>query len=203
MPFRPNQLALAVLFLAAGPPESLTAQISWSARLGATYTTPMVTDQVSGSVIEMRAGISPSLGLEGSLPLPGPSGLAVTAELQVTAGAFERHEGGSSTRVGDLRTFAFSAGLRGKVARDVTLRAGIGMISYLSTEKVSVFQDDRPTRLLGTSAVEYRRRLTPALSLLGLLRYDVHGFTSQQLATSGYTGQQTVHRLSVGVGVAR
>jgi hypothetical protein len=197
------RLRLALALLALWPTGPLSAQLSWSARLGATYTTPMVTDQVSGSVVEMRAGISPTFGIEGSYPLPGPGGLAATAELQVTSGALERHEGGSSTRVGDLRTFAFSAGLRGKLIRDVTLRAGLGMISYLATEKTSVFQDDRPTRLLGTAALEYRRRLTPALAFVGLLRYDVHGFTSQQLASSGYTGQQTVHRMSVGVGVAR
>jgi hypothetical protein len=197
------RLKLGLALLALCPSGTLSAQISWSGRLGATYTTPMVTDQVSGSVIEMRAGISPTLGLEGSLPLPGPAGLAASAELQITAGAFERHEGGTSTRVGDLRTFAFSAGLRGKLVSAVTWRAGIGMISYLATEETSVFQDDRPTRLLGTGALEYRRRLTPVFSLVGLLRYDVHGFTSQQLASSGYTGQQTVHRMSVGVGVAR
>src|SRR5688572_20783368 len=117
------RLKLGLALLALWPTGPLAAQISWSGRLGATYTSPMVTDQVSGSVIEMRAGISPTLGLEGSYPLPGPAGLSVSAELQVTSGAFERHEGGSSTRVGDLRTFAFSAGLRGKLVRDVTLRA--------------------------------------------------------------------------------
>ncbi|MDP9145185.1 MAG: hypothetical protein M3N43_10905, partial [Actinomycetota bacterium] len=189
--------------LALWPTGPLSAQLSWSGRLGATYTTPMVTDQVSGSVIEMRAGISPTLGLEGSYPLPGPAGLSASAELQMTAGAFERHEGGTATRVGDLRTFAFSAGLRGKLVSAVTWRAGIGIVSYLTTEETSVFQDDRPTRLLGTGALEYRRRLSPLFSLVGLLRYDVHGFTSQQLASTGYTGQQTVHRMSVGVGVAR
>jgi hypothetical protein len=201
MSFPHAKLGLALLALC--PPGTLSAQVTWSGRLGATYTTPMVTDQVSGSVIEMRAGISPTLGLEAGLPLSGPAGLSATAELQVTSGAFERHEGGSSTRVGDLRTFAFSAGLRGKLVRDLTWRAGIGMISYLSTEATSVFVDDRPTRLLGTGAVEYRRRLTPVLSLIGLLRYDVHGFTSKRLESSGYTGQQTVHRVSLGAGVAR
>lgn len=197
------RLNLGLALLALYPTSTLSAQISWSGRLGATYTTPMVTDQVSGSVIRMRAGISPTLGIEGSYPLPGPEGLAASAELQVTSGAFERHEGGTATRIGDLRTFAFSAGLRGKLVTGITWRAGIGMISYLSTEATSVFQEDRPTRLLGTGALEYRRRLTPVLSLVGLLRYDAHGFTSRQLESSGYTGQQTVHRVSVGVGVAR
>ncbi len=197
------RLKLGLALLALWPTGPLSAQLSWSGRLGATYTTPMVTDQVSGSVIEMRAGISPTLGLEGSYPLPGPAGLSASAELQMTAGAFERHEGGTATRVGDLRTFAFSAGLRGKLVSAVTWRAGIGIVSYLTTEETSVFQDDRPTRLLGTGALEYRRRLSPLFSLVGLLRYDVHGFTSQQLASTGYTGQQTVHRMSVGVGVAR
>ena len=39
--------------------------------------------------------------------------------------------------------------------------------------------------------------------LSGLVRYDVHGFTTKQLQTSGYTGSQIVHRVTVGVGVSR
>ena len=203
MPFRHKQLALALLFLAAGRPERLTAQVGWSARLGAGFTSTMITDQLGTQVIKLAPGLSPALSVEGFLPLKTRTPLEATLELQATTGTLRRTEGGAEADLASMRTFAITGGFRGRLMGPVSWRAGAGLVSYATSEKASIFQDGAPTRPLLTAGVEYRRALSPRTTLSGVVRYDVHSFTTKQLESAGYTGTQLVHRVLVGVGVSR
>lgn len=202
MPFPHRELALFAL-LTAGPVDPLTAQITWSGHLGATMTGAMVTDQVGGGTITLAPGIAPTLSLGASLPLRTKTPVDGSVELQVTTGTLRREEGGTSADIASMRTFALTAGIGGKVVGPVRYRAAAGFISYATSERRSIFQDGSPTRPVGALGLEYRRPLTPEYALSGVVRYDVHGFTTKQLETSGFTGTQIVHRLMVGVGVSR
>jgi hypothetical protein len=196
-------LVVLTLVLTSRPPDRLTAQVSWNARLGATYTTAMVTDQIAGSTVTLRPTISPALIGEALIPLRTRSPLQGSAELQIATGTLQSHQGSSTTRVAGMRTFALTAGVRGRFIAPLQWRAGIGFVSYLTSEKAGVFQAGVPLRPAGTGALSYERALTPGLHLTGLLRYDVHGFTTKQLQMNGFTGSQTVHRVTLSVGVGR
>jgi hypothetical protein len=197
-----NALALGCA-LALWPTSPLAAQVSWSAHLGATMTTTMVTDQLGTNGIKIAPGVSPSLGLEASFPLHTKTPVDASFELQATTATLQRTEGGATTDLASMRTFALTGGIRGRIVSTIYWRAGAGLVSYVTSEKASVFQDGAPTRFLATAGVEYRRRLTPVYSLSGMVRYDLHGFTTEQLRSSGYTGSQMVHRVMIGVGVSR
>jgi len=202
MLFRHKQLALALLVLAAGPPDRLTAQVSWNGRLGVTWTTPMVTDQV-GTEVQLQPGLAPTLGVELLLPLKTKTPFEASFEAQGTIASLYRKEAGSETDLLSMRTFTVTGGVTGQLTGPVYLRAGVGFVSYLSTEETAVFQEGTPTRLLGTATLEYRKPMPSGYRVTGLLRYDIHGFTTQQLQNAGYTGSQTVHRVMLGVAVGK
>lgn len=203
MPLRPKHLALALLFLAARPAGPLTAQVSWTGRLGATYTSAMVTDRLGTEKITLAPGISPALNIEASLPLHTKTPLDASLGLQITTGTLRRTAGGSTSDLGTMRTFALTAGVRAKFMGPVTWRAGAGILSYATSEKTSIFQDGAPTRLLAMAGMEYRRPLTRGYTFSGLIGYDIHGFTTEQLKSSGYSGSQAVSRVTLSVGVSR
>lgn len=196
-------LRLGVVLLAVALAGPLAAQVTWNARLGATYTTAMVTDQIAGSTVTLRPTIAPTLTAEALLPLRTRTPLDGTAELTVTTATLQSHQNGATTRVAGMRTIALTAGIRGRFIAPLKWRAGIGFLSYATSEKTGVFQAGDPIRPVGTAALEYERPLTPTLRLTGALRYDVHGFTTKQLEANGYTGSQTVHRVTLSVGVGR
>ena len=202
MPNNRNALAL-VSVLALGPAGPLAAQASWSARLGATMTTTMVTDQLGTDGIKIAPGVSPTLALEALLPIHSKHPVEASFELRATTATLQRKEGSTTTDLASMRTFAFTGGIRGRIVPNIFWRAGVGLMSYVTSEKASIFQDGAPTRLLATAGVEYQRALTPTYALSGIVRWDMHGFTTEQLRSSGYTGSQMVHRVMIGVGVAR
>jgi hypothetical protein len=203
LPRREFGLLLGAVVLAVSSTRPLAAQITWNARLGATYTTTMVTDQIAGSAVELRPTIAPTIAGEVAMPLHARTPLEGTAELQLTTATLESHQSSGTTRVAGMRTIALSGGIRGHFVERIKWRAGIGVISYATSEKAGVFQAGRPLKPMGTAALEYDRPLTATLHLSGVLRYDVHGFSTKQLEMNGYTGSQTVHRVTLSVGVSR
>ena len=202
MSFPHRQLALFI-GLTALPPACLAAQVTWTGHLGATLTSTMVSDQVTATAIRLRPGIAPTLGIEASLPLRTKTPMNAIFDLVATTSTLRSHEGGKTTDLASMRTFGVTAGVAGHVAPRISLRVGVGFISYLTTEKASIFQDGVPLRPAATLGLELRRPLRGRYTFSGLLRYDVHGFTTKQLQNNGYTGSQVVHRVMVGVGVSR
>jgi len=197
-----RELALTTLVLLLGAPGTVAAQMHWSGRLGATWTSTMISDQL-GTPVEIAPGIAPTLGIELSFPLKTKTPLDASFELQGTIAELYRTENGNKTDLLSMHTLAFTGGIGGKIAGPLYWRTGVGFISYLMTEEESIFQDGTPTRLLGTAALEYRKEITHGYRLSGILRYDLHGFTTDQMANAGYTGSQTVHRVMIGMGVGK
>ena len=194
---------LGMVFLALSAPGPIAAQVSWNARLGATYTSAMVTDQIAGSTVTLRPTIEPTLIAEVTTPLHTRTPMQGSAELAVTTGTLESHQNGSTTRVAGMRTIALTGGVQGKFIAPLQWRAGIGFVSYATSEKAGVFQAGAPVRPTVTAGLSYERPLTPSLHLSAGLRYDLHAFTTKQLQANGFTGSQTVHRVTLSVGVGR
>jgi hypothetical protein len=195
-------LAVIPTVLALWPTGPLAAQLSWNGRLGATWTSPMVTDNV-GTEVNLQPGLAPTLGIELLFPLKTKTPLEASFEVQGTIASLYRKEDGSETDLLSMRTLTFTGGITGQIHGPVYLRAGAGFVSYLSTEESSVFLEGTPTRLLGTATLEYRKPMPSGYRVTGLLRYDIHAFTTQQLQDAGYTGSQTVHRVMLGVAVGK
>lgn len=198
-----RELVVLALVLTVRTPDPLAAQVSWNARLGATYTTSMVTDQIAGKAVKLRPTIAPTLTGEALIPLHSKTPMQGSAELQVTTATLQSHQGSATTRVAGMRTIALTAGVRGRLIAPLQWRAGIGFVSYATSEKAGVFQAGAPLRPAASAALSYERPLTPKLHLSGLLRCDVHSFTTKQLQMNGFTGSQTVYRVTLGVGVGR
>lgn len=199
---RRGSAVLLLVPLALSAPQLLAAQVTWAGHLGATYTGTMVTDFLVGT-IKLAPGISPTLNIQASMPLKTKTPLDGSIELQATTGTLRRKEGGTTTDLASMRTIALTAGIGGRMLGPVQWRAGAGFLSYVTSEKASIFQQGAPTRLTGTVGLQYRRRLNDRYALSGLVRYDVHSFTTKQLESNGYTGTQLVHRLTAGIGVSR
>ena len=203
MSFPRRQLALLIALPLTLLPARGAAQVAWSGRLGALWTSTMVTDQIAGSTIELRPAVQPALVLEASTPIPGRSRLDASAQLQVTTGTLTSHEGGTNTDVAGMRTLAFTLGVAGDLLPGVRLRAGAGVVSYATSEDASVFQRGAPMRPMGAAELGYRRHLRGPWWLSTAVQYDFHPFTTEQLRSRGYTGSQAVHRVGITVGVGR
>jgi hypothetical protein len=196
---------LAVLLavsLAVSSSQPLAAQVSWTGHLGVTATSTMVTDQIIES-IHLKPGIEPTLNLMASIPLQAKTPVSALAELQVTTGTLRRDDGSHKTDLASMRTTTILIGLAGHLAGPLHFRSGIGLISYATTEKASIFQEGTPTRFAAMGGIEYQYRLTSKYTLSALARYDFHTFMTRQLENNGYTGYQAVHRVMVGVGVSK
>ena len=133
--------ALLVLPLVVSPSRPIAAQVTWTGHLGATLTSTMVTDQVTASTIHLKPGLAPTLGIEASLPLKTKTPIDATFELVATTGTLQSHEGGNSIDLASMRTFALAAGISAHMIGPVRYRAAAGFISYLTSEKASIFQE--------------------------------------------------------------
>lgn len=177
----------------------LAAQVRWSARLGATYSTPIVSDQVV-SPVTISPGVAPVLLLGGSIPMDR-RGRRFGIEVALASGGYAAKENGVSTHLGTLRTATVTVDAEGEMRPGLWWRAGIGFISYLPAERSGIFQDGAPTRVAGEAGLEYRRVWRPGWEISGVLRWDYHRFTTPHLQSLGYTGGEDVHRITLAVGV--
>src|SRR6478735_74326 len=113
-----RELAVAVGVLLLGAPAPLTAQMHWSGRLGATWTSTMINDQL-GTPVEISPGLAPTLGIELSFPLKTKTPLDASFEVQGTIAELYRKEGGAKTDLLSLHTFAVTGGIGGQIAGPV------------------------------------------------------------------------------------
>ncbi|MFI5236276.1 MAG: hypothetical protein ACHQXA_11240 [Gemmatimonadales bacterium] len=200
-PFRAVGRLAALGLLAGFLPPRLSAQVQWTARLGATASSALVSDQIV-SLISIRPSIAPTLLLGGSIPADA-NGRRFGVELGFTSGSYASKENGTSTDLGTLRTLSATAGFEGQMAPALRWRAALGVLAYLPAERTGIFQDGAPTRILAAAGLEYRRLLRAPWTLTAALRYEYHRFTTQHLQNQGYSGSQDVHRITLAVGVSR
>jgi hypothetical protein len=194
-----NLLALLVLF-AATPLSVAQSQTDYYARLGLTFSTKLLQDDVVQE-IETQQSLAPTLALGVSLPI-APT---VTAGLEGTLASSGYHssEQGVETDLGILRTGSLLLNLAGPIVAPLGWRAGLGLIQYWPQEEEGIFLRGGSTRFLAGAGLDYRPRLLTNWDLMVALRYDFHRFSTEELQARGFTGSQGVQRISASVGLAR
>jgi hypothetical protein len=194
--------AILVLFLAL-PTVRLSvaqSQTDYYARLGITFATKLVTDDVIQEV-DTRQSLAPTLVLGASLPIAPTYTAGLEATL--TTSRYHSTEQNQDTDLGTLRTGSVLLGLEGPVRRRVGWRAGAGLIRYWPAEHSGIFLRGGTTRFLAGAGLDYRRLLLAHWDLMVSLRYDFHRFTTGELEARRFTGSQGVQRISASIGLAR
>ena len=192
---------MAVLIVAPGlgVPE-LQAQVDYNARVGVTWSTALVRDDIVDEV-EVRPKLAPTLALGASLPIAPlyQAGL----ELALTSSGYRASETGTSTDLGTLRTATVTLGLHGPVSAGIRWRAGVGLLGYWPKDEQGIFGRGGTTRFLAGAGLDYRRPAFSQYDMMVALRYDYHRFTTEELQARGFSQSQGVQRISATVGLAR
>jgi len=190
-----------LLLTLAGGVTGLHAQVDYNARLGVTWATALVRDDVINE-IEVRQKLAPTLVLGAALPI-APLYRAGLELALATSGYRSKEDGGTTVDLGTLRTGTITLGLDGPVSRGFRWRAGVGLLRYLPSEDRGIFLRGGTTRLLVGAGVDYRRPVLTQWDLIASLRYDFHRFTTDELRARGFGQSQGVQRIGVTIGLAR
>lgn len=192
---------LAGLIIAAtASPRVLQAQLDYNARLGLTWASTLVRDDIIDE-IEVRQKLAPTLALGASLPIAPlyRAGLEVT----LTSSGYHASEAGTSTDLGTIRTGSVTLGLNGPISGRLSWRAGAGLIGYWPKEDEGIFLRGGTTRFLAGIGVDYQARVSSQWEMIASLRYDFHRFSTEELEARGFSQTQGVQRISATVGIAR
>jgi hypothetical protein len=193
-------LTLLVLTLAGGA-TALHAQVDYNARLGVTWATALLRDDVINE-IEVRQKLAPTLVLGAALPIAPLYRAGV--ELALATSSYRSKEAGATTvDLGTLRTGTVTLGLDGPISRGLRWRAGVGLLRYFPAEKQGIFLRGGTTRFLAGAGIDYRRPIMAQWDLMASLRYDFHRFTTGELEARGFSQSQGVQRIGVTIGLAR
>ncbi len=195
---RPIAPALLLLLLAL--PAGLEAQAHYTARIGATWTSTLVEDEIhTGDPISLAAGIAPTLFLGADLPLTPKNRIGL--ELALARSDAEVEDAGTTTTLTSLTTATITVGLDGAVREPLRWRAAFGAVKYLPGEDTGVFRTGGPWRWVAGAGLDWSRPLNRRFSLIAGLRYDYHRFTTDALRAQGFANPEAVHRVAVTVGV--
>lgn len=193
---RPIAAALLLLALPAG----LSAQARYTARVGATWSSTLVEDEIrADQPISLDAGIAPTLVLGADLPLTPKNRVGV--ELALARSDAEVEDAGTTSTLTSLTTATITVGFDGVVREPVRWRAAFGAIKYLPGEDTGVFREGGPWRWVAGVGVDWRRPLNDRLSLTAGVRYDYHRFTTDALRDQGFANPEAVHRVALTLGV--
>ena len=193
-------LPLLVLVIAGGVP-ALHAQVDYNARLGVTWATALLHDDVINE-IEVRQKLAPTLALGVSLPI-APLYRAGLELALATSGYQSEETGGATVDLGTVRTSSITLGLDGPVSRGLRWRAGVGLLRYWPTEERGIFLRGGTTRFLAGAGMDYRRPILEQWDMMASLRYDFHRFTTDELEARGFSQSQGVQRIAATIGLAR
>ena len=193
-------LPLLVLTIAGGA-SALHAQVDYNARLGVTWATALLRDEVINE-IEVRQKLAPTLVLGAALPIAPlyRAGL----ELALTTSGYQSKETGVTTvDLGTVRTGSITLGLDGPISQGLRWRAGAGLLRYWPTEEQGIFLRGGTTRFLAGAGIDYRRPIVAQWDLMASLRYDFHRFTTEEIDARGFSQSQGVQRITATIGLAR
>ncbi|MEA2723199.1 MAG: hypothetical protein QOH59_970 [Gemmatimonadales bacterium] len=193
-------LTLLLLTLAGGV-TALQAQLDYNARLGVTWATALLRDDVINE-IEVRQKLAPTLVLGAALPI-APLYRAGLELALATSGYRSKEDGGATVDLGTLRTGTITLGLDGPVSHGLRWRAGVGLLRYFPSEQQGIFLRGGTTRFLAGAGIDYRRPIMAQWDLMASLRYDFHRFTTGELEARGFSQSQGVQRIGVTIGLAR
>lgn len=191
---------LAFLIIAPAGSSLLQGQVDYNARLGVTWATPLLRDNIIDE-IEVRQKLAPTLVLGASLPIAPlyQAGL----ELALATSGYRVEEAGTSGDLGTLRTGSVTLGLHGPVAAGLRWRAGVGLLGYWPAEERGIFLRGGTTKFLAGAGIDYRRPILPQWEMMVALRYDFHRFTTEELEARGFSQSQGVQRIAASIGLAR
>ena len=195
------RVILAVLIMAPGlGVPDLHAQVDYNARVGVTWSTALVRDDIVDEV-DVRPKLAPTLAFGASLPIAPlyQAGL----ELALTSSGYRASGTGNPTDLGTLRTATVTLGLHGPVSAGIRWRAGVGLLGYWPKDEQGIFGRGGTTRFLAGAGLDYRRHAFSQLDMMVALRYDYHRFTTEELQARGFSQSQGVQRISATVGLAR
>lgn len=193
-------LPLLALTLAGGA-SRLHAQVDFNARLGVTWATPLLRDQVINE-IAVRQKLAGTLVLGAALPIAPlyRAGL----ELALARSGYQSKEASATTvDLGTLRTGSVTLGLDGPVSPRLRWRAGVGLLRYWPAEKRGIFLRGGTTRFLAGAGIDYRHPILAQWDVMASLRYDFHRFTNGELEARGFSQAQGVQRIAATIGLAR
>ena len=191
---------LASLFLAAAGASPLQGQVDYNARLGLTWASPLLRDDIVDE-IRVRQKLAPTLMLGASLPIAPRYRAGV--EVGLATSGYRSDESGTSTDLGTLRTGSITLGLHGPISPGLEWRGAVGLLGYWPAQEQGPFLRGGTTRFLAGAGVDYRRPLLPQWEMMVSLRYDYHRFTTDELQARGFSQSQGVQRISATVGLAR
>ncbi len=186
--------------LAAAPVSVVQSQVGYYGRLGLTFATKLVQDDIIQD-IETRQNLAPTLALGASLPI-APT-FTAGLEATLTSSGYYSREQGTKSDLGTLRTGSVILNLGGQVIPRVRWQAGGGLIQYWPDEEDGIFLRGGGTRFLAGAGVDYLPRVLPNWDLMVSVRYDIHRFTTDELESRGFSGNQGVQRVSAGIGLSR
>ena len=192
-------LVLFTVLSTIGAPVA-RAQTDYYARLGLTFATRLVTDDVIQE-IHTKQSLAPTLVLGATLPIAPTYRAGLEAAL--TSSSYHSTEEGQDTDLGTLRTGSLLLGLEGPVQQRLSWRAGAGLIRYWPADDSGIFLRGGTTRFLAGAGLDYRPALMTSWDLMLSLRYDFHRFTTEELQARTFTGSQGVQRISASIGLAR
>ncbi len=195
--------ALAATFTVVGSRPLLAQRPDLYARLGAVYSSELVTDAVAGAAVtELKPDIAPALTLGAAMPIAPAYDIGI--EVMLARGGMTADEsGGTSNDVGNLLTATTVFTLAGPAYKRLRWRATIGLISYLPSEDEGIFLQGGTTRLLTGAQLEYRRPAFGGWDLTIAGGADFHKFTTDELQARGFGGTQGVVRGMLTIGIAR
>jgi hypothetical protein len=176
------------------------AQTDYYARLGVTFATDLVTDNITQDILTQQS-LAPTLAFGVSFPI-APA-YSAGLETALSTSGYHSTEADQDTDLGTLTTGSVLLNLEGPIWHRANWRAGLGLISYLPAEDSGIFLSGGTTRFLAGAGFDYRPPLLTHWDLMVSLRYDFHRFSTDQLDARGFTGSQGVQRVSLSLGLAR
>lgn len=176
------------------------AQIRVGVRGGALATSALVHDSIVQPV-SVRPDVAPNLGfwIESHLN----AAWLVSAGVGMAWGRVSRHSPGSSEKVVPVTVWSPTVGLTRRLG-GAHVRASIGAVAYHPDHSDgNLFAQGAPILPLVGLGVGIEREMINSMRYALELGYDAHRFTTTTLRTSGFSGEQLVHRLSLSVSLSR
>jgi hypothetical protein len=168
--------------------------------IGATYATPLVTDDVLEPT-EIQQSIAPTGRIGAAVPFSND--FRAGAEIGFGSGSHEAEYGTTTNDLGGLSTLTLQATVGGPLFERLRWRLAVGTIKYLPSEETGIFAQGGPWRPLAGVALEYHLPLSSSLDLRIVGRADVHSFTTNELGERGFGASEWVQRYALGVGLWR
>jgi len=177
------------------------AQVRIGLRAGMTGSSTLVTDSIVQS-ISARPAPAPNLGftLENDLD----SAWRVSLGFSTSWSQLSRRSVDSTEKIVPLTVWTPTVSLARVLPGSIIARATIGAVAYDPDHTDgNLFSGGAPILPLVGFGVGTERTVGNGLRMILELDYDLHQFTTTRLRDDGFSGAQTVHRLTLSLTLSR